>query len=82
MSDGSSYLGSYSNFNSILVLWSVELFVACTVGVSLTDAAMCINLIVFVKNSDIVHYFLVIEIFYWANVTAFHMSNWKISEEG
>jgi len=60
----------------------VELFETYTAGVSLTDAAMCMNLEVFVKHSDIVRYFLVIEIFYCANTTAFHMSDWKISEGG
>jgi len=58
----------------------VELFVWYTAGVSLTDAAICMNLIIFVKHGDIVCYFLVIEIFYCANTTAFHMPDWKISE--
>jgi len=35
---------------------------------------------VFVKHSDIVRYFLDIVIFYYANATAFPMSDWKISE--
>ena len=58
----------------------MELFVTYTAGVSLTDAAMCMNLIVFVKHSDFIGYFLVIEIFYCVNTTAFHMPDWKISE--
>jgi len=60
----------------------VELFVSYTAGVSLTDAAMCMNLIIFVKQSDIVCYFLVIEIFYCPNKIAFHMLDWKISKAG
>jgi len=43
---------------------------------------MWMNLIVFVKNSDIVRYFLVIEILYCANATAFHMPDWTFSEGG
>jgi len=58
----------------------VELFVAYMAGVSLTDAAMCMNLIVLVKHSGIISYFLVIEIFYCANTTAFHLPDWKILE--
>jgi len=56
-----------------------ELFVM--VRVSLTDAAMCINLIndVF-KQSDTVRYFLEIVILYCAISAAFPMSDWKISE--
>jgi len=58
------------------MLWSY----LYTARVSLTDAAMCMNLIrVFVEHSD-VRYFLVIVIFYCANTTAFHMSDWKMSE--
>jgi len=34
------------------------------------------------KHSDIACYFLVIEIFYCANTTAFRMPDWKISESG
>jgi len=60
----------------------VELFVSYMVGVSLTDAAICMNLIVFVKLSDIVCYFLVIEILYCTKATALHMPDWKISEGG
>jgi len=52
----------YFKFNSS----AVELFVSYTSGFSLTDAAMCMNLIVFVKHSDIVFYFFVIEILYCA----------------
>jgi len=59
---------------------AVEQFVSYTAGVSLTDAAMCMNLIVFVKHSDIVCYFLVIEILNCAMATALHMPDWKISE--
>jgi len=33
-----------------------------------------------VQDSDIVGYFLVIVIFYFANTTAFHMPDWKFSE--
>jgi len=33
-----------------------------------------------VQHSDIVRYFLVIVIFYFANTTAIHMSDWKFSE--
>jgi len=51
----------------------VELFVAYTAEVFFTDAAMCMNLIVFVQQSDILRYFLVIEIFYCANTIAFNM---------
>ena len=58
----------------------MELFVAYTVEVLFADAAMCMNLIVFVQQSDILHYFLVIEIFYCANTIAFHIPDWKISE--
>jgi len=50
----------------------VELFLPYMAGVSLTDAAMFMNLIVFVKHSDIVCYFLVIEILYCAKTTALH----------
>jgi len=50
--------------------------------VSLTDAAVCMSLIVFVKHSDIACYFLAVEIFYCATTTAFHMPDWKISEGG
>jgi len=35
-----------------------------------------------VQHSDIVCYFLVIVIFYFANTTAFHMPGWKFSEGG
>ena len=38
-------IGSYSSFNSS----AVELFAACTEGVFLTVAAMCMNLIVLAK---------------------------------
>jgi len=58
----------------------VELFVVYTAEVFFTDAAMCMNLIVFVQHSDILRYFLVIEIFYCANTITFHMPDWKISE--
>jgi len=58
----------------------VVLFVAYTAEVFLTDAAMCMNLIVFVQQSDILRQFLVIEIFYCANTIAFHMPDWKILE--
>jgi len=58
----------------------VELFVAYTAEIFFTDAAMCMNLIVFVQQSDNLRYFLVIEIFYCANTIAFHMPDWKISE--
>ena len=58
----------------------MELFVAYTAEVIFTDAAMCMNLMVFVQQSDILRYFLVIEIFYCANTIAFHMPDWKISE--
>jgi len=69
----------YFQFNSS----AVELFVSCTTGVSLTNAAMCMNSIVFVKHSDhIVCYFLVIEIVYCAKATALHMPDWKISQGG
>jgi len=68
----------YFQFNSS----AVELFVSYTEGVSLTDAAVCMNLIVFVKHSDIVCYFLVTEILYCAKATVLHMSDWKISEGG
>ena len=61
---------------------AVELFVSYTAGVSLTDAAMCMNFVVFVKHSDIACYILVIEILYCAMATALHMSDWKISEGG
>ena len=67
----------YFQFNSS----AVELFVSYTAGVSLY-AAMCMNLIVFVKHSDIVCYFLVIEILYCVMATALHMPDWKISEGG
>jgi len=59
------------------MLWSC----LYTVRVSLTGAAMCINLINdFVKHNDIVR--IVIFIFYCANTTVFHMSDWKISKGG
>ena len=58
----------------------MELFVAYTAEIFFTDAAMCMNLIVFVQQSDNLRYFLVIEIFYCANTIAFHMPDWKISE--
>jgi len=45
-----------------------------------TDAAMCMNLIVFVQESGILRYFLVNKIFCCANTIAFHMPDWKISE--
>jgi len=48
-------------------------FVGDTAGAFFTDAAMCMNLIVFVQHSDILRYFSVIEIFYCANTIAFHM---------
>ena len=35
---------------------------------------------VFVLHSDVARYFIVIVIFYCANTTAFHMSDWKFSE--
>ena len=35
---------------------------------------------VLVQHSDILRYFIVIVIFYCANTTAFHMSDWKFSE--
>ena len=35
---------------------------------------------VLVQHSDIVRYFIVIVIFYCANTTAFHMSDWKFSK--
>ena len=66
----------YFQFNSS----AVELFVSYTARVFLADAAMCMNLIVFVKHSDIVCYFLVIEILYCAKATALHVPDWKISE--
>jgi len=34
------------------------------------------------QHSDIVRYFLVIVIFYFANTTAFHIPGWKFSEGG
>jgi len=37
---------------------------------------------VLVQHSDVVRYFIVIVIFYCANTTAFHMSDWKFSEGG
>jgi len=37
---------------------------------------------IFIKDSDIVRYLLVIVIFYCANTTAFLMFDWKISEGG
>jgi len=58
----------------------VELYLAYMAEVFFTDAAMCMNLIVFVQQSDILRYFLVTEIFYCANTIAFHMLDWKISE--
>jgi len=58
----------------------VEFFVTYAAEVFFTDAAMCMNLIVFVQQSDIPRYFLVIEIFCCANAVAFHMPDWKISE--
>jgi len=33
-----------------------------------------------IQYSDIVSYFLVIVIFYFANTTAFHIPGWKFSE--
>jgi len=60
----------------------VEFFVSYTAGASLTNAVMCMNLLIFVKHSDVVCYFLVIEIFYCTNTAAFHMPDWKISERG
>ena len=68
----------YFQFNSS----AVEPFVSCTAGVSLTDAAMCRNLIEFAKHSDIVCYFLIIEILYCAKATALHMPDRKISQGG
>jgi len=51
------------------VLWS-GLY---TARISLTNAAICMNLInESVRHSDITRYFLVIVIFYFANTTAFH----------
>jgi len=61
---------------------AVELFVSYTTGLSLTNAAMCMNLIVFIKHSDIVCYFLVIEILYYPKTTTLHMPDWKNSEGG
>jgi len=58
------------------VLWSD----LSTARVSLTDAAMCMDLTN--EHSDVVRYFIVIVIFYCANTTAFHMSDWKFSEGG
>jgi len=57
------------------VLWSY-LYIA---QVSITDAAMCMNLINEFLLSIVISlcYFLVIVIFYCANTTAFHMSDWK-----
>jgi len=69
---------TYFQFNSS----AVELLVSYTAGDSLTDAAMCMNLVVFVKHSDIVCYFLITEILYCAKATALHMPDWKISEGG
>jgi len=40
------------------------------------------NKCVFVKHSDIVSYFLIISIFYFANTTAFYISDWSILEGG
>ena len=37
---------------------------------------------VLVQHSDVVRYFTVIVIFYCANTTAFHISDWKFSEGG
>jgi len=37
---------------------------------------------VFVQHSDIVSYLLAIVLFYCANTTALHMSDWKFSEGG
>jgi len=37
---------------------------------------------VFVNHLDIASYFLVILIFYCANTTAFHISDWKILKGG
>ena len=68
----------YFEFNSR----AVDLFVSYMAGVFLTDAAMCVNLIIFVKHSDIVCYFLVIEILYCAKATTLRMPDWKISEGG
>jgi len=58
----------------------VEFFVAYTAEVFFTDAAMCMNLIIFVQQSDNQRYFVVIEIFYCANTIACHMPYWKFSE--
>jgi len=40
------------------------------------------NKLLFVKHSHILRYFSVIVIFYCANTTTFHMSDWKISVGG
>ena len=56
------------------MLWS-DLY---TARVSLTDAAMCMNLIN--KSLFTVRSFLVIVIFYCANTTAFHMPDLEFLE--
>ena len=55
--------------------------ILCTARVSLTDAAMCMNLInESLFNIVISYVFLVMVICYYANTTAFHMPDWKFSE--
>jgi len=78
MSDCGRYLGNYSSFQWV-VLW-VDLY---TARVSLTDAAICVDLKwVFVQHSDFVRCYLVNVIFYCANTTAFHMHDLRFSEGG
>jgi len=58
---------------------AVELFVYGT-GLHSCYHVHEFNKCVFVKHNDIISYFLVILIFYCANTTAFHISDWKILE--
>jgi len=60
---------------------AVELFVYGT-GLHSYYHVHEFNKCIFVEHSDIITYFLVILIFYFANATAFHTSDWKILEGG
>jgi len=79
-------LGRYSNFQWVM-LWSDF----DTARVSLTDAAMCMNLTAVNASLfktvtryivNIVRYFLVIVILHCANKTALHIPDWKFSVGG
>ena len=73
------YLTAVANFGVILVFNKLCCGVICILHVSLTDAAMCMNLINESLFSIVISlsYFLVIAIFYCAYITASHIPDWN-----